>query len=190
MRELSGRAFNVVMRVVTGLPFRDTQCGFKLFRKMRRRRFFRDRWRKDSVSTWKIWSLPGSSGCASIEVPVEWSNVEGTKVSLAQGMKSFADLVQHPRARRYGEVTNKAQRIKKATRSYRHGPRVKLTACCSSVAAASGSAAVRSWPAPGPRCRPEAGFATWSGWPIRWPCWRRGCWIRRRPGWSTARRPG
>jgi hypothetical protein len=25
---------------------------------------------------------------------VEWSNVEGTKVSLAQGMKSFADLVR------------------------------------------------------------------------------------------------
>src|SRR5579863_1996588 len=32
MREVSGRAFNMVMRVVTGLPFRDTQCGFKLFR--------------------------------------------------------------------------------------------------------------------------------------------------------------
>jgi hypothetical protein len=27
-------------------------------------------------------------------VPVEWSNVEGTKVSLAQGMKSFTDLVR------------------------------------------------------------------------------------------------
>ena len=31
-REMSGRAFNVVMRAITGLPFRDTQCGFKLFR--------------------------------------------------------------------------------------------------------------------------------------------------------------
>jgi dolichyl-phosphate beta-glucosyltransferase len=33
-------------------------------------------------------------GLKSIEVPVEWSNVEGTKVSLTQGMKSFADLVR------------------------------------------------------------------------------------------------
>src|SRR6185295_13988771 len=32
-REWSGRVFNVIMRVATGLPFRDTQCGFKLFRK-------------------------------------------------------------------------------------------------------------------------------------------------------------
>ena len=31
-RELSGKFFNLVMRVVTGLPFRDTQCGFKLYR--------------------------------------------------------------------------------------------------------------------------------------------------------------
>jgi hypothetical protein len=27
-------------------------------------------------------------------VPVEWSNVEGTKVGLMQGIKSFADLVR------------------------------------------------------------------------------------------------
>src|SRR5262249_22646092 len=32
-RELAGRAFNVVMRMSTGLPFRDTQCGFKAFRR-------------------------------------------------------------------------------------------------------------------------------------------------------------
>ncbi|MGH9662111.1 MAG: dolichyl-phosphate beta-glucosyltransferase, partial [Bryobacteraceae bacterium] len=31
LREYAGRAFNVVMRLATGLPFRDTQCGFKLF---------------------------------------------------------------------------------------------------------------------------------------------------------------
>jgi hypothetical protein len=35
-----------------------------------------------------------SRGLKSIEVAVEWSNVEGTKVSLSQGIKSFADLVR------------------------------------------------------------------------------------------------
>ena len=39
-RELSGRAFNVVMRVITGLPFRDTQCGFKLFERLAAREIF------------------------------------------------------------------------------------------------------------------------------------------------------
>ena len=30
-REMMGRFFNLMMRAVTGLPFHDTQCGFKLF---------------------------------------------------------------------------------------------------------------------------------------------------------------
>ena len=40
-REAMGRFFNLVMRVVTGLPFRDTQCGFKLFEAHAAREIFR-----------------------------------------------------------------------------------------------------------------------------------------------------
>src|SRR4051812_43022962 len=32
-REYAGRFFNLVMRAITGLKFKDTQCGFKLFRR-------------------------------------------------------------------------------------------------------------------------------------------------------------
>jgi hypothetical protein len=32
-------------------------------------------------------------GLSSVEVPVKWNNVEGTKVSLSQGLRSFADLL-------------------------------------------------------------------------------------------------
>jgi glycosyltransferase involved in cell wall biosynthesis len=94
MREFSGRAFNVVMRLVTGLPFRDTQCGFKLFRKDAAKNIF-SRQIEDGFS-FDVEDLVIARllGLRSIEVPVEWSNVEGTKVSLAQGMKSFADLVR------------------------------------------------------------------------------------------------
>src|SRR5947209_14115384 len=31
-REYSGQFFNLAMRALTGLPFHDTQCGFKLYR--------------------------------------------------------------------------------------------------------------------------------------------------------------
>src|SRR5205823_5253129 len=31
-REQAGRAFNLLVRIATGLPFWDTQCGFKAFR--------------------------------------------------------------------------------------------------------------------------------------------------------------
>jgi dolichyl-phosphate beta-glucosyltransferase len=94
MRELSGRAFNIVMRAVTGLPFRDTQCGFKLFRKDAAKNIF-SRQIEDGFSfDVEDLLIAHVLGLRSIEVPVEWSNVEGTKVSLTQGMKSFADLVR------------------------------------------------------------------------------------------------
>jgi len=94
MRELSGRAFNVVMRLATGLPFRDTQCGFKLFRKDAAVEIF-SRQIEDGFSfDVEDLLIARARGLRAIEVPVEWSNVEGTKVSLMLGIKSFADLAR------------------------------------------------------------------------------------------------
>jgi hypothetical protein len=94
MREVSGRAFNLAMRAVTGLPFRDTQCGFKLFRRDAAREIF-SRQVEDGFSfDVEDLMIARRLGLRSIEIPVEWSNVEGTKVSLGQGVKSFADLLR------------------------------------------------------------------------------------------------
>ncbi len=94
MRELSGRAFNIVMRLVTGLPFHDTQCGFKLFRQDAARNIF-SRQIEDGFSfDVEDLVIARVQGLRAVEVPVEWSNVEGTKVGLAQGIRSFADLLR------------------------------------------------------------------------------------------------
>lgn len=94
LREVSGRAFNIVMRLATGLPFRDTQCGFKLFRQDAARAIF-SRQLEDGFS-FDVEDLVIARllRLRAVEVPVEWSNVEGTKVGLAQGMQSFADLMR------------------------------------------------------------------------------------------------
>jgi glycosyltransferase involved in cell wall biosynthesis len=94
MREMSGRAFNLVMRLVTGLSFRDTQCGFKLFHKDAAREIFSRQIEEGFSFDVEDLVIARMLGLRSIEVPVEWSNVEGTKVSVTQGMKSFADLVR------------------------------------------------------------------------------------------------
>lgn len=94
MRELSGRLFNLCMRLITGLPYRDTQCGFKLFR--------RDvaqcvaaRQRSDGFGfDVEILFIARKHGYRIVEVPVRWANVEGTKVSLAKGLAAFLDLVR------------------------------------------------------------------------------------------------
>jgi dolichyl-phosphate beta-glucosyltransferase len=94
MREVSGRAFNMAMRLITGLPFRDTQCGFKLFRKDAAENIFSRQIEEGFSFDVEDLLIARALGLRAIEVPVEWSNVEGTKVSLMQGMKSFADLVR------------------------------------------------------------------------------------------------
>lgn len=92
-RELSGRAFNLVMRVVTGLPFRDTQCGFKLFQSAAARAIF-SRQQLDGFS-FDVEDLVIAKvlGLKAIEVPVVWNNVEGTKVSALSGAASFGALL-------------------------------------------------------------------------------------------------
>ena len=93
-RELSGIFFNRIMRLVTGLPFLDTQCGFKLFRRDAAQRVFPLQ-RLDGFS-FDVEDLfvARTLGIAAIEVPIRWNNVEGTKVSLKHGIASFIDLLR------------------------------------------------------------------------------------------------
>jgi dolichyl-phosphate beta-glucosyltransferase len=103
-REASGRVFNVVMRAATGLPFRDTQCGFKLFRKDAAHAIF-PRQRLDGFGfDVEDLLIARIHGFKVVEVPVRWDNVEGTKVSPLNGARAFWDLAAvrwHQLAGRY-----------------------------------------------------------------------------------------
>ncbi len=93
LREAAGRLFNLMMRVTTGLPFRDTQCGFKLFEAHAAREIF-SRQTLDGFS-FDVEDLVIAKvlGYKAIEVPVVWNNVEGTKVSALSGAASYAALL-------------------------------------------------------------------------------------------------
>jgi dolichyl-phosphate beta-glucosyltransferase len=93
-REWSGRAFNVIMRAITGLKFRDTQCGFKLYRRDAAQTVFSLQKLDGFSFDVEDLYLAKKAGLKAIEVPVHWANVEGTKVGMGQGIKSFADLLK------------------------------------------------------------------------------------------------
>jgi dolichyl-phosphate beta-glucosyltransferase len=94
LREYSGRTFNLVMRWLTGLPFADTQCGFKLYRADAAQAIF-SRQQLDGFSfDVEDLYIARRLGIPAVEVPVRWANVEGTKVSLAAGLRSFSDLLR------------------------------------------------------------------------------------------------
>ena len=104
-RENAGRVFNLVMRLVTGLPFRDTQCGFKLFETAAAREIFRRQLLDGFGFDVEVLFIGRRLGYREIEVPVKWSDVAGTKVSTWRGVAAFLDplLVRWNQIRgRYG----------------------------------------------------------------------------------------
>ncbi len=93
-RETSGRIFNFFVQGLTGLPFKDTQCGFKAFR------------REMAVSLFERQTIMGFGFDAEIlyiarkrrfrmkEVPVRWDHVEGTTVRFFKdSCRMFLDLL-------------------------------------------------------------------------------------------------
>jgi dolichyl-phosphate beta-glucosyltransferase len=81
-REQGGRIFNLVVRLATGLPFWDTQCGFKAFRMSVCRPLVEaatvDRFGFDV----ELLYLAFRAGLKLKEVPVRWDHNEGSKVTL------------------------------------------------------------------------------------------------------------
>jgi glycosyltransferase involved in cell wall biosynthesis len=95
VREIGGMAFNLAVRLVLALPFRDTQCGFKLFRRER----VLDVFGKQTIDGFgfdpEVLFIAARTGLGIREVPVAWSHAEGTKVRLLDdGLAMFLDLVR------------------------------------------------------------------------------------------------
>ena len=81
-REQGGRVFNLVVRLATGMPFWDTQCGFKAFRMSVCRPLIEaatvDRFGFDV----ELLFLGFRAGLNMKEIPVRWDHNEGSKVTL------------------------------------------------------------------------------------------------------------
>lgn len=81
-REQGGRVFNRVVRLLTGLDFSDTQCGFKAFAADACRPVFRaatlDRFGFDV----ELLYVAQAAGLRLREVPVRWLHRDGSKVSI------------------------------------------------------------------------------------------------------------
>ena len=93
-RENAGKLFNLVMRLITGLPIRDTQCGFKLFEASAAREIFRRQLLDGFGFDVEVLFIARRLGYREVEVPVRWNDVQGTKVSALRGVAAFLDPVR------------------------------------------------------------------------------------------------
>ncbi|HEX4998280.1 MAG TPA: dolichyl-phosphate beta-glucosyltransferase [Terriglobia bacterium] len=94
-RESGGILFNLLVRVLLGLNIRDTQCGFKLFRRERAIDIFRRQTIPGFGFDPEILFLASRMNLKIIEVPVRWNHAEGSKIHfLRDGTRMFFDLVR------------------------------------------------------------------------------------------------
>jgi glycosyltransferase involved in cell wall biosynthesis len=93
-RERAGILFNWMVRGLTGLPFEDTQCGFKAFRRERSRVLFEQQRTEGFGFDPEILFLAQRAGLRIAEVPVRWAHHPATKVNLVRdSVRMFADLL-------------------------------------------------------------------------------------------------
>jgi glycosyltransferase involved in cell wall biosynthesis len=81
-REQAGRAFNLLVRIATGLPFWDTQCGFKAFRLDVCRPVLEAARLDGFAFDVELLYLAQHAGLRIREIPVRWNHAEGSKVSF------------------------------------------------------------------------------------------------------------
>jgi glycosyltransferase involved in cell wall biosynthesis len=92
-REFAGIIFNKIVRVVLRLPFVDTQCGFKAFRRERCRIIFAQQTIEGFGFDPELLYLARHHGLSTVEVPVRWAHSPATKVSMTRdSMQMFVDL--------------------------------------------------------------------------------------------------
>jgi dolichyl-phosphate beta-glucosyltransferase len=106
-RQVFGRIFNLLLRIILGLKYKDTQCGFKAFtRKAAHQIFSRqmiDRWGFDP----EILFLAEKFGFKVAEVPVEWAHDDRSKINpVTDGAKMFVEMLRV----RWASLTGKYDR--------------------------------------------------------------------------------
>jgi dolichyl-phosphate beta-glucosyltransferase len=94
-RQFYGRIFNLALRLILGLQFKDTQCGFKAFSRHAAHALFPlqkiERWGFDP----ELLYLAKRQHLRVEEVPVAWAHRQGTRINpLRDGMRMFVEMLQ------------------------------------------------------------------------------------------------
>jgi Glycosyltransferases involved in cell wall biogenesis len=111
-REQAGRVFNLIVRSATGLPFWDTQCGFKAFRMQSCRPIIESAKIDGFGFDVELLFLAQRAGLQLREIPVRWNHHEGSKVRFVQDslrmLREIVALRSHVSAGDYDVVVSRA----------------------------------------------------------------------------------
>jgi glycosyltransferase involved in cell wall biosynthesis len=108
-REFAGIIFNKIVRVILWLPFVDTQCGFKAFRRVPCKIIFEQQTIERFGFDPELLYLARHHGLRATEIPVRWGHSHATKVSMMRdSIQMFIDVF----VIRWNAITGKYPRKK------------------------------------------------------------------------------
>jgi dolichyl-phosphate beta-glucosyltransferase len=94
MREMIGQVGNRIQYLLTGLPFKDTQCGFKAFRAAAAQTVFPLQQIEGFGFDPEILFIARKQGWRLLETPVRWNHVEGSKLHpIASPLKVLLEVM-------------------------------------------------------------------------------------------------
>jgi len=92
-REFAGIIFNKIVRIVLWLPFVDTQCGFKAFRREKCKIIFEQQRIERFGFDPELLYLARHHGLKAVEIPVRWAHSPATKINMFRdSMQMFLDV--------------------------------------------------------------------------------------------------
>jgi dolichyl-phosphate beta-glucosyltransferase len=92
-REFAGIIFNKIVRIILRLPFVDTQCGFKSFRRESCSIIFEQQRIERFGFDPELLYLARHHGLRTVEIPVRWGHSPATKVNmLRDSWQMFIDV--------------------------------------------------------------------------------------------------
>jgi hypothetical protein len=93
-REFAGIVFNKIVRILLRLPFVDTQCGFKAFRRERCKIIFAQQRIERFGFDPELLYLARHHGLKAVEIPVRWSHSPATKINMMRdSIQMFLDVL-------------------------------------------------------------------------------------------------
>jgi hypothetical protein len=130
MREFGGIVFNLFMRTITGLKLKDTQCGFKAFRRESALPVFAlqriERFGFDA----EVLYIARKQGNRLLEIPVVWNHCEGGELQgkmnyFRDSVNMFVDLIRirfNDLAGRYKNPADDSRQVSAVSDSERLDP--------------------------------------------------------------------
>jgi dolichyl-phosphate beta-glucosyltransferase len=95
LRQVAGRVYNLLLRVILGLNYKDTQCGLKAFTREAAEKVFTrqkiERWGFDP----ELLFIAKKFGMKMVEVPVEWAHDDRSKINpVVDGFKMGMEMLK------------------------------------------------------------------------------------------------